>query len=52
MRSKRSAVLWTESDRWSTGELPQACTNVGNIEYYALEPENLADQIVYAINEP
>ena len=34
------------------GELPEQCTAVDNIEYYALEPEYLADQIVYAIDQP
>jgi len=34
------------------GELPAECTQSDNIEYYALEPEHLADQIVYAINQP
>jgi NADP-dependent 3-hydroxy acid dehydrogenase YdfG len=34
------------------GELPAEATDVENIEYYALAPEYLADQIVYAINQP
>lgn len=34
------------------GELPPEQLEVDNIEYYALEPEYLADQIVYAINQP
>lgn len=34
------------------GELPAQQLDAGNIEYYALEPEHLADQIVYAINQP
>jgi NADP-dependent 3-hydroxy acid dehydrogenase YdfG len=34
------------------GELPPEATDVENIEYYALAPEYLADQIVYAIDQP
>ncbi len=34
------------------GELPAEYTDAGHIEYYALDPEHLAEQIVYAINQP
>ncbi len=34
------------------GELPAEHTDPQHIEYYALEPEHLAEQIVYAINQP
>ena len=33
-------------------ELPAEYSDPENIEYYALEPDALADQIVYAINQP
>lgn len=33
-------------------ELPAECSDVENIEYYALEPEHLAQQIIYAIDQP
>jgi NADP-dependent 3-hydroxy acid dehydrogenase YdfG len=36
----------------AAGELPAEHTEVDSVEYYALEPEHLADQIVYAINQP
>lgn len=36
----------------AAGELPAEHTDPAHIEYYALEPEYLADQIVYAINQP
>ncbi len=36
----------------AAGELPPEHADVDNVEYYALEPEYLADQIVYAINQP
>ncbi len=34
------------------GELPPEKIRAENIEYLALAPELLADQIVYAINQP
>jgi len=34
------------------GELPAEHTSADHIEYYALEPEHLANQIVYAIDQP
>jgi NADP-dependent 3-hydroxy acid dehydrogenase YdfG len=34
------------------GDLPAEHTDPNHIEYFALEPEFLADQIVYAINQP
>ena len=36
----------------AAGELPPEHADVDSVEYYALEPEYLADQIVYAINQP
>jgi NADP-dependent 3-hydroxy acid dehydrogenase YdfG len=36
----------------SSGELPEAQLEVGNIEYYALDPEHLSQQILYAIDQP
>ncbi|MFP6807327.1 MAG: SDR family oxidoreductase [Pseudomonadales bacterium] len=35
-----------------SGELPPEQIDVENIEYYALEPEYLADQIIYTMNQP
>lgn len=34
------------------GELPAEQQSVDNIEYFALAPEYLAEQIIYAINQP
>ncbi|MGI9328606.1 MAG: SDR family oxidoreductase [Pseudomonadales bacterium] len=34
------------------GELPEALTDANSIEYHALDPEYLADQILYAIDQP
>ena len=36
----------------AAGELPAEHTDANHIEYYALDPEHLAEQIVYAINQP
>ena len=35
-----------------SGELPEKHRNPENIEYYALDPSDLADQVIYAINQP
>ncbi len=35
-----------------TGELPAEYADAEHIEYFALDPEHLADQIIYAINQP
>jgi len=37
---------------YATGELPPEHTDADNIEYLALEPAYLADQIIYAIDQP
>jgi NADP-dependent 3-hydroxy acid dehydrogenase YdfG len=34
------------------GELPPEQLDAGSIEYFALDPEHLAEQIVYAIDQP
>ncbi|MCB1647193.1 MAG: SDR family oxidoreductase [Pseudomonadales bacterium] len=36
----------------ATGQLPAAQTDPNSVEYWALAPEYLADQIIYAINQP
>ncbi len=36
----------------AAGELPPEFSDSNHIEYYALEPQFLAEQIVYAINQP
>ena len=36
----------------TAGELPAEQLESGNIEYYALAPEHLSEQILYAINQP
>jgi len=37
---------------YATGDLPPEHSDADNIEYLALEPEYLADQIIYAIDQP
>ena len=39
-------------EKYDNGELPNNYSDPENIEYYALRPELLADQIIYAINQP
>ncbi|MBL6690007.1 MAG: SDR family oxidoreductase [Pseudomonadales bacterium] len=34
------------------GQLPASNLDINDIEYFALDPSSLADQIVYAINQP
>ncbi len=36
----------------AAGELPAEYSDSNHIEYYALEPAHLADQIIYAIDQP
>ena len=36
----------------ASGELPTEYSDSDNIEYYSLAPEHLADQIIYAIDQP
>ena len=40
------------SEAIETGELPAEYADAEHIEYFALDPEHLADQIIYAINQP
>jgi len=37
---------------FAAGELPAEYADANHIEYFALQPEYLAEQIVYAINQP
>ena len=39
-------------DDFDHGKLPDHYSDHNNIEYYALSPEHLAEQIIYAINQP
>ena len=39
-------------DDYDAGILPPKNSDAKNIEYYALSPEHLAEQIVYTINQP
>ena len=39
-------------DDYDAGILPPKNSDAKNIEYYALSPEHLAEQIVYSINQP
>ena len=39
-------------DDYDAGNLPPKNSDANDIEYYALSPEHLAEQIVYTINQP
>ena len=34
------------------GQLPMSHLNINDIEYFALDPSSLADQIVHTVNQP
>ena len=38
--------------KFEAGQLPSSMTDINHIEYFALDPESLVDQIIYAINQP
>ena len=41
-----------QSEALASGQLPESQLDPERIEYFALEPDLLADQIVYAMNQP
>ncbi|MEC8819445.1 MAG: SDR family NAD(P)-dependent oxidoreductase, partial [Pseudomonadota bacterium] len=41
-----------QSEALAAGQLPESQLDPERIEYFALEPDLLADQIVYAMNQP
>ena len=41
-----------QSEALAAGQLPQSQMDPESIDYFALDPERLADQIVYAMNQP
>jgi NADP-dependent 3-hydroxy acid dehydrogenase YdfG len=49
---QNAATYLQQMQAYAAGELPAEFSDADNIEYYALAPEHLADQIVYAINQP
>jgi NADP-dependent 3-hydroxy acid dehydrogenase YdfG len=49
---QNAPAFMQQMQAFAAGELPPEASDVEHIEYYALAPEHLADQIVYAINQP
>ncbi len=47
-----SATYGQSMQAYAAGELPAELYDAEHIEYYALAPEHLAEQIVYAMNQP
>lgn len=49
----QNAVDFFDSvDQFANGKLPAARTDPDNIEYWAITPEQLAENVVYVINQP
>jgi len=49
---QNAAAYLQQMQAFAAGELPAEASDADHIEYYALAPEHLADQIVYAIDQP
>ncbi len=47
-----TASYMSKFEAAAAGQLPASHLDVNDIEYFALDPASLADQIVYAINQP
>ena len=49
---QHAADMGARFEAWVAGQLPQAELDRDSIGYFALDPDTLTDQIVYAINQP
>ena len=49
---QNTASYMSKFEAAEAGQLPPSMTNINHIEYFALDPESLVDQIIYAINQP
>lgn len=49
---QHTASYMSKFEAAEAGQLPAEMLSVNEIEYFALDPASLADQIVYAINQP
>ena len=47
-----TAAYVSKFEAAQTGQLPSRMLDKNEIEYFALDPDSLSDQIVYAINQP
>ena len=49
---QNTASYMNKFEAADAGQLPSSMTDINHIEYFALDPESLVDQIIYAINQP
>ena len=49
---QNTASYMSKFEAAEAGQLPPSMTDINHIEYFALDPESLVDQIIYAINQP
>ena len=49
---QNTASYMSKFEAAEAGQLPASMTDINHIEYFALDPESLVDQIIYAINQP
>ncbi len=52
IKGHNAADIDARFEAWVAGQLPQSELDRNDIGYFALDPESLSDQIVYAINQP
>ncbi len=52
IKGQHAADIDARFEAWLAGQLPQDQQDRDRIGYFALDPDTLADQIVYAINQP
>lgn len=52
IKGHHSADIDARMEAWLAGQLPAAELDRNQISYFALDPDSLAEQIVYAINQP
>jgi len=52
IKGHNAATIDARMEAWLGGQLPAGELDRDDIAYFALDPDSLADQIVYAINQP
>ncbi len=52
IKGHHAADIDAQMEAWLAGQLPAARQDREDIGYFAMDPDTLADQIVYAINQP
>ncbi len=49
---QHAASAFSKFEAAEIGQLPESHSDINDIEYFMLDPSSLADQVVYAINQP